>query len=54
MFFFTRCSRIPCHMHLRITTQPGSITLEKMAGIFTKRIWQPYPWLAHHVRKVGC
>jgi len=28
-------------MHLRITAQPGSITVEKMAGIFAKRIWQP-------------
>jgi len=30
-------------MPLRITTQPGSVTVEKMAGItlFTKRIWQP-------------
>jgi len=28
-------------MHLQIMTQPGSATVEKMAGIFTKRIWQP-------------
>jgi len=33
-----RYSRIPCHMDLRITTQPGSVTVEKMASIFTKRI----------------
>ena len=39
--FKTRYSRIPCHMHLRITTQPRSVTVEKMAGIFTKRIRQP-------------
>ena len=29
-------------MHLRITTQPTSVAILKMAGIFTKRIWQPY------------
>jgi len=42
---FTKCkSRIQCHyMHLRITTQPTPVTIEKMAGIFAKRIWQPYP-----------
>jgi len=30
-------------MSLRITTQPGSVSVEKMAGItiFTKHIWQP-------------
>jgi len=33
-------------MHLRINTQPGSITVEKMAGIFTKRIWQLQPHTA--------
>jgi len=27
--------------HLRITTQLRSNTVDKMAGIFTKRIWQP-------------
>jgi len=28
---------------LRITTQLRSDTVDKMAGMFTKRIWQPYP-----------
>ena len=28
--------------HLRITTQLRSGTVDKMASIFTKRIWQPY------------
>jgi len=46
ILFKTRYSRIPCHMHLRINTQPGSITVEKMAGIFTKRIWQLQPHTA--------
>jgi len=43
ILFKIRYSRIPRHMHLRITTQPGSVTVEKLAGIFTKRIWQPNP-----------
>jgi len=30
------------NMHLQRTTQPGFVAAEKMAGIFTKRIWQPY------------
>jgi len=25
----------------RLTTQVGSVTIDKMAGIFTKHIWQP-------------
>jgi len=29
--------------HLRITTQLRSVAVDKPAGIFTKRIWQPYP-----------
>ena len=28
------------NMHLRITTQPTPVTIEKMAGIFAQRIWQ--------------
>ena len=27
------------NMHLPITTQPGFVTVETMAGIFTKQIW---------------
>jgi len=33
-------NHVPFNMHLRIKTQP---TVKKMAGIFTKRLWQPYP-----------
>jgi len=33
---------MPLNMHLPITTQRGSVAVETMAGIFTKRIWQPY------------
>jgi len=33
---------VPLSMNLRITTLPVSVTVEKLAGIFTKRIWQPY------------
>jgi len=29
-------------MRLRITTQPTSVSVEKMAGFSAKRIWQPY------------
>jgi len=36
---------VPLNMHLPIRTQPGSVTVEIMAGIFTKRIWQSYPSL---------
>jgi len=31
---------VPLNMRLRM--QPRSVTVDKMAGIFTKRIWQPY------------
>jgi len=30
---------VPLHMHLRM--QPRCVTVNKMAVIFTKRIWQP-------------
>jgi len=33
-------SRIQCNMRLRM--QPRSVTDDKMASTFTKRIWQPY------------
>jgi len=33
---------VSLNMHLRITTQPTSVTVKKMAGIFRKRIRQPY------------
>jgi len=29
---------VPLNIHLQITTQPGSVTVEKMGGIFAKRI----------------
>jgi len=31
---------VPSNMRLQI--HPRSVTVDKMAGIFTKRIWQPY------------
>jgi len=31
---------VPLNMRLRI--QPRSVTFDNVAGIFTKRIWQPY------------
>jgi len=31
---------VPLNMRLRM--QPRFVTIDKMAGIFTKRIWQPY------------
>jgi len=27
---------------MRLQTLPKSVTVDKMAGIFAKRIWQPY------------
>ena len=33
---------VPLSKHFeRIWMQPGCVTFDKMAGIFTKRIWQP-------------
>jgi len=29
-------------LNTRLRVQPRSVTVEKMAGIFTKRAWQPY------------
>jgi len=34
---------VPLNKHIRITTQPGSVTVEKTAGIFSKHIWEPEP-----------
>jgi len=31
---------VPLNMRLRM--QPRFVTVEKMAGVFTKRKWQPY------------
>jgi len=33
---------VPLNMPMNYTTQPGSVIVEKMDGIFTKRVWQPY------------
>ena len=32
----------PVRLNMRLRMQLRSATVEKMAGIFTKRIWQPY------------
>jgi len=45
---------VPLNMHLRITTQNGSVTVEKMAGIFTKGIWQTLVTTYGYVRKSSC
>ena len=29
-------------LNMRLRMQPRSVTVEKMAGIFTKHNWQPY------------
>jgi len=42
---------VPLNMHLRITTHLGSVTVEKIAGIFTKRIWQHYLKITRKMRK---
>jgi len=31
----------PVQLNVRLRMQPRSVTVEKTAGIFTKRIWQP-------------
>jgi len=32
----------PVPLNMRLQLQSTSVTVGKMAGIFTKRIWQPY------------
>jgi len=32
---------VPLHIYLWSTTHPGSVTVEKIAGIFSKHICQP-------------
>jgi len=39
---------VPLNMRLRM--QHRSVTIDKMAGIFTKRIWQPYSHYCQHSR----
>jgi len=31
----------PISLNMRLQMQPGFVTVDKMAGMFTKRIWQP-------------
>jgi len=31
----------PLPLNMRLPMQPRSVTVNKMAGIFAKRIWQP-------------
>ena len=32
----------PVPLNMRLRMQPRFVTFDKMAGIVTKRIWQPY------------
>jgi len=34
----------PSSLNMRLRVQPRSVTVDKMAGIFTKRVWQSYFW----------
>ena len=46
VFFSKILFENPVQLNMRLQMQPGSDTVEKMTGIFTKRIWQPY---CHHI-----
>jgi len=41
-FFLIILFENPVPLNMRLRMQFRSATVEKMAGIFTKRIWQPY------------
>jgi len=38
---------------MRLQTLPKSVTVDKMAGIFAKRIWQPYISVTDVWRSIG-